>query len=339
MRAADHIHVKAGNQLIELARLCYTADLPFLLVGRHGVGKSALLRQAAIGLGIKYICRDLSLMEPVDLIGLPRQDGGVTRFSPPSFLPTDGAGLLVFEELNRCNSYMRSPCLQLLTARTLNDYELPAHWLPVAAINPSDGYAVEELDPALLSRFVRIDVVADRLEWLAWAGADGIHPGVIALVEADPAIFDGPESNPRSWTYVSNLLHAAKPETPPEILRAAVVGLVGPAHTAALFAVLRGNEAPLTADDVLFAYPRHRTRFRAWIKAGRLDLVEKSLHAVQVWLQAKPHYHLARAKRAAWRNLAMFLADLPGDLRERETVFFVERGYDVPRACKAYNMT
>ena len=58
--------IKAGKPLIDLVKFCYTANLPLLLAGRHGVGKSVLLEQAARELGIGYICRDLSLMEPPD---------------------------------------------------------------------------------------------------------------------------------------------------------------------------------------------------------------------------------------------------------------------------------
>jgi MoxR-like ATPase len=334
---------KAGRPLIELAKLCYDAGRPFLLVGRHGVGKSALLEQADVELGIGYICRDLSLMEPSDLIGLPKMDGPVTRYLPPAFLPADGRGLLVFEELNRCPAYMRAPCLQLLTARTLNDYMLPTGWLPVAAINPSGtgyeveecdtGYDVEELDPALLSRFVQVAVVPDREEWLAWARASEIHPDVIAYVASDPAIFDGPESNPRAWAYVSDLLRAVKAGTPRETLREAVAGLVGPTRMAAFFRAPHDDSSPLTADDVL-AYPHHRARLRAWIKAGRLDLAGVSLLAIQKRLQARRDYDQVRANDAAWKNLGTFLGDLPGDLYEQAIAFFKDRDYDSPRARK-----
>jgi MoxR-like ATPase len=95
----------------------------------HGVGKSELIETAAEEIGIKAIVRDLSLMEPPDLVGLPRAAGKTTVFLPPKFLPTRGKGFLVFEELNRCEPYMRAPCLQLLTARKLNDYDLPEGWL------------------------------------------------------------------------------------------------------------------------------------------------------------------------------------------------------------------
>src|SRR5262249_34869085 len=129
--------------------------------------------------------------EPPDLVGMPKLDGSSTRYLPPAFLPTTGKGLLVFEELNRCPNYMRAPCLQLLTARTLNDYVLPPGWLPCAAINPAgEEYDVQDLDPALLSRFVVLGVRADREEWLAWAEAHNLHDDVVRYVGSDGKIFD-----------------------------------------------------------------------------------------------------------------------------------------------------
>lgn len=152
--------VKVGQPLLDLVELCYKAGQPLLLIGRHGVGKSECLEQAAEQMEIGFICRDLSLMEPTDLVGMPKLEDGCTTFLPPDFLPTGGKGLMVFEELNRCPRYMRSPCLQLLTARTLNDYILPRGWLPIAAVNPNEGgYEVEDLDKALSSRFVQVVVM------------------------------------------------------------------------------------------------------------------------------------------------------------------------------------
>jgi hypothetical protein len=231
---------------------------------------------------------------------------------------------------------MRAPSLQLLTTRTLNDYVLPAGWLPVAAINPGDaGYEVDELDAALLSRFVQVLVEPDREEWLIWArDGGGIHPGVIAYVASDPAIFDGPEGSPRSWASVSGLLHAAAEMKPArETLLEAVGGVVGPARAVAFLRYLDQGERPLTSGEVL-AYTLHRERLRTWTASGRLDLVQASLLAAEKLLQARRTYEEVRGNRTAWKNLGLFLVDLPGDLREDALKFFAERGYDQPHARK-----
>jgi hypothetical protein len=328
------MRVKIGRPLLELVRLCYAADRPLLLVGHRGVGKSELLKAAADEMNIDFLSLDLSLMEPTDLVGLPKLHRGVTRFFPPSFLPTRGRGLVVFEELNRCASYMRAPCLQLLTARRLNDYVLPAGWLPAAAINPGDGdYEASELDAALRSRFVQVEVEPDRDEWLTWARAAGVHGAVISYVASDSTVFDDADSNPRAWAYISDLLKATHKGAPSGgALRAAVVGLVGDERGAAFCAFLDRPTRPLTAEAVLNRYAERRAAVREWIGAGRLDLVRGSLLAVQKALQARPSYEEARSRAASWTNLGDFLRDLPGDLREEAERFFAERRYVAPRA-------
>ena len=326
--------IKIGRPLIELINLCYLSDRPLLLTGPHGVGKSEILEAAAKELGIDYICRDLSLMEPPDLIGLPKLDGGVTRFLPPSFLPTKGKGLIVFEELNRCPNYMRAPCLQLLTARSLNDYALPPGWLPVAAINPSgEEYEVCDLDPALLSRFVQATVEADLEEWLHWARTHNVHPSVIDYVGANTDIFSGSLSNPRSWKYVSDVLHGhAKAKSAPETLRIAIAGLVGDKRAAAFFAFAKTRVLPLRAEEILSSYDRYRAQLQAWIRDGRLDLLRGSLFAIKICLQAQQNYVDVKNSRIRWRRLGEFLSDLPGDLREEAESFFQERNYSLPTA-------
>ena len=212
--------IKAGKPLIEFVKLCYAANMPPLLCGNHGVGKSELLRHAAAELGIAFISRDLSLMEPPDLIGLPKMNGTTTMYLPPAFLPTGGKGILVFEELNRCERYMRAPTLQLLTDRSLNDYRLPTGWLPAAAINPPDkDYEVFDLDAAVLSRFAQGMVIPDQQGWIEWAQQNSIHPAVVEYVGSDDSIFDHTQSNPRAWKYVSDLSLAAENDHTPAQLR------------------------------------------------------------------------------------------------------------------------
>jgi MoxR-like ATPase len=324
------ITVTAGQPLKDVVALCGRARRPLLLVGRHGIGKSEILAEVAQDHNIGFVSRDLSLMEPVDLVGLPRIEDGRTVYSPPAFLPTDGLGLLVFEEINRCERHMRAPCLQLLTARTLNDYVLPPGWLPVACINPdSDDYHVDSLDPALASRFVQVEVVPDRQQWLAWANGHGVHRAVLEYVGNDETVFDEPESNPRAWTAVSDLLHAAGNATDPETLRAAIVGCVGLVRGTA-FLSGAGGRSPLTVEEVLGS-DRHAQQVQSWIREGRIDLVQATLQRVLIALQPEDDYVTIHADHARWSRLGRFLNLLPGDLQQQADSFFADRGYAPPR--------
>ena len=155
------MQVKAGKPLIEMVRLCRESDVPLLLSGRPGIGKSDLLKAAAKELGIGCICRDLSIMDPPDLVQPAGSPGKRHGFCRRNFCREGADGLFIIEELNREDRHMRAPCLQLLTDRCLNDYRLPKGWLPMAAINPfEDGKNdVDDLDEALLSRFTRVERV------------------------------------------------------------------------------------------------------------------------------------------------------------------------------------
>ena len=326
--------VNIGRPLLPVLELCYSARLSPLLIGGTGLGKSTILEQFAQEKGIGYLCRDLSLMEPPDLVGMPQIIDGRTQFCPPSSLPTDGEGLLVLEEINRAPEYMRAPCLQLLTARCLNDYRLPDGWLPVACINPAeDGYQAAELDPALLSRFVQIVVRPDCEEWVFWARKQGVHEKVIAYVRSDPTVFDSPTSNPRSWAHVSRLLQAGQQlKTDSASLRAVIAGCVGVERATSFFGYIRDGIEPLTPESVLDSYRHSRRKVRAWVEEGRLEFVEGTLLSLEKYLQSSTDFHHVRNDKSRWKNLGRFLEDLPGDLFQKAKEFFKDHSYPLPSA-------
>ncbi|MCB9635432.1 MAG: AAA family ATPase [Sandaracinus sp.] len=168
-----------GPRVEAVLEVAHRARRPVLLEGPTGIGKSELVRGLATRLGIQHRVLDLSLLEPPDLVGLPVLEGGRTSFAAPRILPTEGEGILLLEELNRAERYIQQPALQLLSARRLHEYVLPAGWSVFAAINPETGdYQVTPLDLALRARFLQVPVRADRASWLAWAGAHGVHPAV-----------------------------------------------------------------------------------------------------------------------------------------------------------------
>lgn len=267
------------------------AGLPALLVGPHGIGKSQYLKGYADSRGLRVSVLDLSLLEATDLTGIPFIEGGRTRFAPPSTLPDPDATaptMLVLEELNRCDRSVRQPCLQLLTARHLNDYRLPPGCFLTACINPEDaGYEVDALDPALASRFVALRVEPDQQAWLDWARGAGVHPGVVRFVGKFPQAFD--RAPPRTWTHAASLMSAALSQgwSVPE-LEGLLSPVLGAMTARALVLDLPDVMPSIPPETLLRRAGEYVAAFETWMKSDRLDIVGVILEGLHQRLQAGP---------------------------------------------------
>jgi hypothetical protein len=285
---AQPLAIPLGARLEAVLEVAYRARRAVLLEGPTGIGKSEVVRAMTDRLGIKLCVLDLSLLEPPDLAGLPVIEQGRTTYALPHILPTEGQGILMLEELNRAERYIQQPALQLLTARTLHEYVLPEGWVCFAAINPEGSeYQVTSLDRALRARFLELRVRADRAAWLAWAQVQKIHPGVLALVQTHERVFD--DVPPRTWTYVSHILHALRPTDMDDgvLLRDALGGYLPPTWVETLLATrdAGGWGASLTFDvrSVLASYDKESDvakqvrEFRTRGETDRLDEICKRL--------------------------------------------------------------
>jgi hypothetical protein len=339
---ASSLALPIGPQVVEVIKRGYASGTPVLLEGSHGVGKSELVAQAARELGIHVICRDLTCLETVDLAGYPYRDEaeGVMKFAPPAFLPkptTQPRGLLLLEELNRCSLSTQHAAMQILTTRRIHDYELPTPgWLPISTCNPREPgrYQTSVMDAALLSRFIRVKVTADAASWQDWAEANSVHPAVRRYVSLLSDPFNDPDglSNPRSWTYVSNLLNASTDldslgDLEAGALGAAIAGLVGSQHATSLLTTLRGTEELLDPQAILGGAAGWMATVRRWLAEGRLDLLAKSLQKLLRFIrpEARARKVFDNAERLA--SLQSFLGELPGDLREVVAKFARKTGY------------
>ncbi|MET0343796.1 MAG: MoxR family ATPase [Polyangiales bacterium] len=319
VQSADALPV--GRRVEAILEVAYRARRPVLLEGPTGIGKSELVAQVAKKLGIAHRVLDLSLLEPPDLVGLPVIEDGVTRYALPRFLPREGAGILMLEELNRAERYIQQPALQLLTARALHEYVLPEGWACFAAINPETGdYQVTPLDAALRARFLQVPVRADRASWLAWAGAHGVHPAVVALARAHERIFE--QVPPRSWTYASELLSRMAPRelSDAQLVRDVLAGYLPEVWVSALASgSLAARPLELDVHALLREYApksKHAEVLRGWKERGETDRIDELVARLRGVLGGPECGVLVAQGGLTLAALEALLADLPGDARE-----------------------
>ncbi|MER7001968.1 MoxR family ATPase [Dactylosporangium sp. NPDC000555] len=272
---------RADAQL-EALTLAVAADLPVLLWGEPGIGKTAALNQLAEALDLPLTTVIASVHEPSDFAGLPvlGEDPAVhgVPMAPPDWavrLVRAGRGLLFLDELSTAPPAVQAALLRLVLERRVGTLRLPPGVRIVAAANPrssaADGW---ELSAPLANRFVHLqwtydhDVVVRGLggvwpraalprldpgrlcEAVAYArravcGLLSARPGLVHKLPGGETRRGGPWPSPRSWDMTLRLVaFATAAGTDRDVLSMLVRGTVGDGPGLELLASLDRMDLP-----------------------------------------------------------------------------------------------
>ncbi|MFE1345947.1 AAA family ATPase [Streptomyces sp. NPDC058757] len=255
---------RADDQL-EALTLTVAADLPVLLWGEPGIGKTAALTRLAEELDLPLTTVIASVHEPTDFSGLPvlGDDPAVrgVAMAPPDWavrLVREGRGLLFLDELSTAPPAVQAALLRIVLERRVGALTLPPGVRIVAAANPrasaADGW---ELSAPLANRFVHLrwthehEVVVrglggtwprvtlprlapERLpEAVAHArravcGLLGGRPTLVHRLPGEETRRGGPWPSPRSWDMTLRLIaFATVAGSSRDVLSLLVRGTVG----------------------------------------------------------------------------------------------------------------
>lgn len=326
---------------LEALTLAVSADLPVLLWGEPGIGKTAALTQLAASLDLPLTTVIASVHEPSDFSGLPivgddPAEQGVPM-APPDWavrLVRAGRGLLFLDELSTAPPAVQAALLRLVLERRIGALQLPPGVRIVAAANPrssaADGW---ELSPPLANRFVHLQWTHDHevvVPGLAgtWPRAtlprldpdklpeavDFARRAVCGLLSARPTLVHrlpttetrrgGPWPSPRSWDMTLSLIaFATAAGSSRDVLSLLVRGTVGDGPGLELLASLDRMDLPDPED--LLADPAGA------VLPERGDLRQAALDGVVAAVRTRPD----RARwDAAWALLVRALEDGAPDL-------------------------
>lgn len=129
-----------------------------LLVGRHGVGKTEMVKEVFNKLDWVWKYFSASTIDPwVDLVGVPKEQDGVLELIRPASLDFDNIEAIFLDEYNRAPKKVRNAVMELIQFHSINGKKFPKLKVVFAAINPDDDedmpYDVEKLDGAQVDRF------------------------------------------------------------------------------------------------------------------------------------------------------------------------------------------
>ena len=160
----------------EIAPFVFEARHPLMIRGRHGIGKSEVVYQAAADLGLRVVERRASQMTEGDLVGLPTIEDAATAWNPPDWFKDACCSpvMLFLDEVDRAVIEVRQGIFELTDSRKLNGFALHKDTLVVAAVNGGDEgaqYQVGEMDPAELDRWTVYDISPSVEDWMQWGKA------------------------------------------------------------------------------------------------------------------------------------------------------------------------
>lgn len=190
------------------------------IVGHPGVGKSAVVQQAAKAKNYYFIDTRLAFKENVDLGGYPVPDNVEKRmiyyrpkFIPPADIPEGYDGIVWFlDESNRAHPTVIQTLFQIITDRKCGEHALPEKTYIILAGNlgEEDSTTITDFDDSALDgRLVIVQLKPTAADWLRWAHRENIHDAVIQYISIFPEKLWDEQNinpNPRGWHQVSQAI-------------------------------------------------------------------------------------------------------------------------------------
>lgn len=322
-----------------------------LLRGRHGIGKSEIVKQCAQdrskleGVPYEFIDIRLSQRESGDVIGIPRTVGeykvtrhvfvngketdqevvltNTTIHDLPSWFPRDpdSHGYILFDEIDRANREVQQSAFEAVLDYRINMHDLPQGWHVVAAANADmDIYTVLEMDPALLDRFLVIDLEPTVPEWMAHAEKIGVHDAITKYITKFDSDLFSPEQlepgqiypSPRSWVNLSlDIQHYAKtghdPLTDLDYLMLLAKGCVGGTTAINFVEFIRKDYKTLTPEDILDRFDKDMEKH-----VSKAESTETSFYCKTLGAYLKKHSGKLTQKQLD--NLYRFFKALPKEV-------------------------
>jgi MoxR-like ATPase len=216
--------------------------------GPPGIGKSALVEDFALSVGMECVSLLGSQLAPEDIIGVPKIEENISRFCPPAQIARSEPYCLFLDELNACSQEVQKAFYSLINDRRIGEYLLPKGSVVIGAGNRSqDAAIVKPISSALINRLAHIQLRASAKDWLLWAGRSDIHRFVQDYIRlrpdhlwSRPQKHEEPFSTPRTWHILSDALNSYGEESLNEsVVDILASGLLTPAHARQFVAYYR----------------------------------------------------------------------------------------------------
>ncbi len=311
------------------------AEIPALLVGHHGIGKTQGVSQYAKAEKALLKILNLGTQEVGDIIGLAdfvKDKSGqnvATKFMMPDWAKEinefclanpDKKAILFLDEINRARRDVLQVIFPLLTEKRIHSTTFPSNFYVMGAMNPNtEDYIVTDIsDKALMDRFCHIKLQPSKPEFFKYAKTQSFDTQLLQFLQDQPKMLAAEleafelEVKPsrRSWFSVNKLIQL---KTPANLMREMASGLVGSEAAIAMLKAMSESDKPITAKDVVDGYSKFKKRVEEYSDAksgGRMDMLKFTCDSLIEFAQGRKTV----LTKDESKNLADFLWAIPKDL-------------------------
>ena len=205
---------------------------PIFLMGPPGIGKTAVMEQAAAVLHVGLVSYSMTHHTRQSALGLPYivkktfrgKEYSISEYTMSEIIASvyemieetgHEEGILFLDEINCVSETLAPAMLEFLQYKIFGRHHVPEGWLVVTAGNPPEyNSSVRDFDVVTWDRLKRIDVEPDYEAWRNYAVANGIHPAVLTYLDAKRSRFYKVEATvdgrsfvtARGWSDLSEMI-------------------------------------------------------------------------------------------------------------------------------------
>ena len=182
------------QELSKLLAQTIPAQMPVLIKGAPGIGKTDIVSQACADAGARLIVSHPVVDEPVDYKGMPSIKNDHAEFLPfgalRQLIEADQPTVYFMDDLGQAPPTVQAAAMQLILARRINGYRVSDQVTFLAATNrKQDKAGVSGILEPVKSRFVSIvELEPDIEDWAAWAASNNLPPELIAFIRFRPKL-------------------------------------------------------------------------------------------------------------------------------------------------------
>jgi hypothetical protein len=243
------INVVAPSLLKACIPIAMKTKRMLYISGPPGIGKSAMVAQAAKTYNMKLIDIRLSQLDSCDLNGFPTIGDQKATYTPMAMFPLETdplpidengkemAGWFLFmDEFNAGERPTQKAAYKVSLDKMHGDHKIHNRCLIIGAGNrEEDNALVEEMGSATQTRMIHLELVSTPPEWLIYANKMKFDYRVTTYLQQNPMKLNTFDPNvetqehtfpcERTWHFVSDLLKHCEIDSPEA--KALIAGAIG----------------------------------------------------------------------------------------------------------------